>query len=149
MRTSTSLLLAVLPLSLSCVAHAEETNKGVELAFMPTTMDVTLLNDGGKFVTVDLKTIAKGEKCRLEKDAVVMKVGAGAIPGTVRVRYAAPQFNHGGCPFMTEFELSEADYNSGRAAFTAKAEDASKVIDNMTKKLGDKWHGIAAQKQNQ
>ncbi|MBS0270799.1 MAG: hypothetical protein JSS54_17725, partial [Proteobacteria bacterium] len=110
-------------------------------------MDVTLLNEGGTFVTVDMKTIAKGEKCRVGKDSVVMKVGAGATSGTIRVRYAAPQFNHGGCPFMTEFELSEDDYNSGRATFTAKARDATKVIDNLTKDLGDKWHEIATQKQ--
>ncbi len=121
MRPSTSALVAALALSLSCLAHAEETSRHVELAFMPRTMDVTLLNEGGTFVTVDMKTIAKGEKCRVEKDTVVMKVGAGATSGAIRVRYAAPQFNHGGCPFMTEFELSEADYNVGRTAFTAKA----------------------------
>ena len=54
------------------------------------TMDVTLLNEGGKFVTVDMKKIAKGEKCRMEKDAIVMKVGPGATTGTILVRYAAP-----------------------------------------------------------
>ena len=146
MRTSTSALVAALALSLSSVAYAEETNRHAELAFMPRTMDVTLLNEGGTFVTVDMKTIAKGEKCRLEKNTVVMKVAAAATSGAVRVRYAAPQFNHGGCPFMTEFELSEADYNLGRAAFTAKSEDATKVIDHSTKKLRDNSDESAALK---
>jgi hypothetical protein len=87
---------------------------GIELAFMPNTMDVTLLNEGGKLVTVDMKRIAKGEKCRMEKDAIIMKVGPGATTGTILVRYAAPQLSHGGCPFMTEFELPDADYTVGR-----------------------------------
>lgn len=62
---------------------------------MPSAMDVTLLNEGGKFVTVDMKKLAKGDKCHLEKDAVIMKVGPGAAPATTRVRYAAPNLSHG------------------------------------------------------
>jgi hypothetical protein len=38
----------------------------VAFAFMPRTMTVTLLNDGGKYVAVDLKHIAKGESCRMD-----------------------------------------------------------------------------------
>jgi hypothetical protein len=105
-------------------------------------MDVTLLNEGGKFVTVDLKKLSKGDKCHLEKDAVIMKVAPGAMPGTTRVRYAAANFTHGGCPFMTEFEISDADYTSARAAFTAKTDEAQKKIDDVKKQLGDKWNEL-------
>lgn len=133
---------AVFPLA----AYAAGENSSVELAFMPNTMDVTLLNEGGKFVTVDMKTIAKGEKCHMDKDAVVLKVGPGADAGTVRVRYAAPNLSHGGCPFMTEFELSNADYTAARAAFTARADEASKKIADLKKQLGDKWNEVTGQK---
>ena len=40
---------------------AQSSHSGVELAFMPRTMNVTLLNDGGKYVAIDLKHIAQGE----------------------------------------------------------------------------------------
>jgi hypothetical protein len=132
-------LLALAPLAFASAASAETADNGIELAFMPSDMDVTLLNEGGKFVTVDLKKISKGEKCHMEKDAVIMKVGPGATPGTTRVRYAAPNLSHGGCPFMTEFEISDADYTAARAAFTAKTEEAQKKIDDLKKQLGDKW----------
>ncbi|RUO98276.1 hypothetical protein [Hyphomicrobium sp.] len=135
-------LIAASFLALSSVAHAESKDDSIELGFMPSAMDVTLLNEGGKFVTVDLKKIAKGEKCHMEKDAVVMKVGPGATPGTIRVRYAAPNLSHGGCPFMTEFELSDADYTAARAAFNAKSDEASKKIDDLKKQLGDKWNEL-------
>src|SRR3546814_890426 len=110
--TLKSFLVAASVLAFSPAAYAEGADSGVELAFMPSAMDVTLLNDGGKFVTVDLKKIAKGEKCHMEKGSVIMKVGPGAAPGTTLVRYAAPNLSHGGCPFMTEFELSDADYTA-------------------------------------
>jgi hypothetical protein len=127
--------------------RAEGADTGVELAFMPSAMDVTLLNEGGKFVTIDMKKIAQGEKCHMEKDAVVMKVGPGATAGTTRVRYAAPNLSHGGCPFMTEFELSDADYTAARAAFTAKTDEANKKVDDLKKQLGDKWNELTGQKQ--
>lgn len=129
-------------IAVSPAAFAESADNGVELGFMPSAMDVTLLNEGGKFVTVDMKKIAKGEKCHMEKDAVIVKVGPGATPGTVLVRYAAPNLSHGGCPFMTEFELSDADYKAARAAFTAKADEASKKIDDLKKQLGEKWNEL-------
>lgn len=128
-------------------AHAADADAGIELAFMPSAMDVTLLNDGGKFVTVDMKKLAKGDKCHLEKDAVIMKVGPGSTPATTLVRYAAPNLSHGGCPFMTEFELPDADYTAARAAFTAKSDEASKKIDDLKKQLGDKWNELTQQKQ--
>ena len=109
-------------------ACAAEADAGIELAFMPSTMDVMLLNEKGKFVAIDMKKIAKGEKCRMDKDAVIMKVGPGETAGAIRVRYAAPQFSSGGCPFLTEFELPEADYTTARAAFAAKKDEASKKV---------------------
>ena len=129
---------AIMPLS----AHAADADSGIELAFMPSSMDVTLLNEGGKFVTIDMKSLAKGDKCHMEKDSVIMKVGPGPTPGTTLVRYAAPNLTHGGCPFMTEFELSDADYTTARAAFTAKTDEASKKIDDLKKQLGDKWNEL-------
>lgn len=127
-------------------AHAAGAEAGVELAFMPSTMDVTLLNEGGKFVAIDMKKIAKGEKCRMDKDAVIMKVGPGEAAGTIRVRYAAAQFSSGGCPFMAEFELPEADYTTARAAFTAKKDEASKKVEDLKKQLGNKWNELTGQK---
>jgi hypothetical protein len=123
-------------------ARAAEADAGIELAFMPSTMDVTLLNEKGKFVAIDMKKIAKGEKCRMDKDAVIMKVGPGEAAGTIRVRYAAPQFSSGGCPFMTEFELPEADYTTARAAFAAKKDEASKKVEDLKKQLGNKWNEV-------
>ena len=137
---------AVALLALPISALAEGPDFGLELAFMPSTMDVTLLNEGGKFVTIDMKKIAKGEKCRMEKDAVIMKVGPGAEAGTVRVRYGAPNLSRGGCPFMTEFDLSEADYTAARAAFTSKSDEASKKVDELKKQLGGKWNELTGQK---
>jgi len=134
------LILSCMTLALSVAARAEDAS--VELAFMPSAMDVTLLNEGGKFVTMDLKKIAKGEKCHMDKDAIIMKVGPGATSGTTRVRYAAPNLSHGGCPFMTEFELSDADYTAAHAAFTAKSDEAQKKVDALKKQLGDKWNEL-------
>lgn len=75
-----------------------------------------------------------------------MKVGPGATANTVRVRYLAPQLSHGGCPFMTEFELSDADYTSARSAFTAKTDEASKKVEDLKKQLGTKWNEITARR---
>jgi hypothetical protein len=144
--TTRTMLFAVAIAALPAAAHAQGADTGVEFAFMPGTMDVTLLNEGGKFVTVDMKKIAKGEKCRMEKDAIVMKVGPGATTGTILVRYAAPQLSHGGCPFMTEFELPDADYTVARAAFTAKTDEASKKVADLKKQLGDKWNELTGKK---
>ena len=123
-------------------ARAAGADAGIELAFMPSTMDVTLLNEGGKFVAIDMKKIAKGEKCRMDKDDVIIKVGPGETAGAIRVRSAVPQFSSGGCPFMTEFELPEADYTTARAAFTAKKDEASKKIEDLKKQLGNKWNEV-------
>jgi hypothetical protein len=37
--------------------HAQAPGPALELAFMPQTATVTLLNEGGKYVVVDLKHI--------------------------------------------------------------------------------------------
>jgi hypothetical protein len=145
MATTIALALFAFPLA----AQAEESCSSVEMAYIPSTRDVTLLNDNGKIVTSDMKKIAKGEKCRMDKDSVIMKVGPGATPSTVRVRYLAPQLSHGGCPFMTEFELSDADYTAARTAFTAKTDEASKKVEDLKKQLGAKWNEITGQKADQ
>jgi hypothetical protein len=113
---------------------------------MPNTTDVTLLNEGGKFVTIDLKKIAKGEKCRMDKNAPIMKVAPGQTPNTIRVRFAAPQFSSGGCPFMTEFEMPDADYSAARTAFTSMSDEAKKKFENLKKQLGHKWNELTGNK---
>jgi hypothetical protein len=100
--------LSVLALiTFSRPGSAQSADSGVELAFMPSTKTVTLLNEGGKYVAVDLKHIPQGGTCRMDKDATIFRVGPGRAPGTTQVRYAAPQISAGGCPFLTIFELSD------------------------------------------
>jgi hypothetical protein len=141
-----NMLIAAVIVAFPLSARAQGADTGVELAFMPSTMNVTLLNEGGKFVTIDMKTIAKGEKCRVDKDAVIAKVGPGA-PGMTRVEFAAPQLHSGGCPFMTEFDLPDADYAAARAAFVQKKEEAEKKVEDLKKQLGDKWNELTGKKQ--
>lgn len=124
-------------------AHAQD---NTELAFMPDTKTVTLLNEGGKYVAVDLKHIPEGGTCRMDKDATIFKIGPGRAPGMVRVRYAAPQISSGGCPFLTIFELPETEYAGARAAFLAKEEEAKKKVEEIKKDLGDKWNEVTGQK---
>lgn len=138
--------LAALALAaLSLPAHAQTSGAGIEFAFMPRTMTVTLLNEGGKYVAVDLKHIAKGESCRMDKDATIARVGEGDR-GMVRVRYAAGQINSGGCPFMTTFDIPAADYAQARAEFVAKKEEAWKKVDEIKKDLGTKWEELIGKK---
>jgi hypothetical protein len=124
---------------------AQTTDPGVELAFLPRTMTVTLLNEGGKYVAIDLKHIAHGEKCRMDKDATIARFGPGAT-GTTRVRYAAAQISAGGCPFMTTFDLPDADYAAARAAFVAMKDEASRKVDKIKKDLGEKWDEVTGKK---
>jgi hypothetical protein len=128
-------------------AQAQATEPGIEFAFMASTMTVTLLDEGGKNVAVDLKHIPQGGTCRMDKDATIARVGAGASPGTTRVRYVAAQVSSGGCPFMTTFDLPDAEYATARAAFVQMKDDAWKKVDEMKKDLGDKWHEVTGQKQ--
>jgi hypothetical protein len=141
MRTCLSLLGLALLVS---PVHGEE--PGYELAFMPRTMEVTLLNEGGKHVAIDLKHIPQGGTCRMEKDAIVMRLGPSPKTGATLVRYVAPQLTSGGCPFLTTFELSEADYAAGRSAFLAAKADAWKRVDELKKQLGDKWDELTGKK---
>ncbi len=135
--------LALLALSFPAQAATEAS---AELAFMPRTMSVTLLNDGGKYVAVDLKHIDQGGSCRMDKDATLVRVGPGEPSGTTRVRYAAPQLSSGGCPFLTEFNLSDADYAEGRKAFEDAKEAAERKVDRIKKELGDKWDEVVGKK---
>jgi hypothetical protein len=118
----------------------------VELAFMPETKTVTLINEGGKYVAIDLKHIPEGGTCRMDKDATLFKVGPGRAAGTTSVRYAAPQISSGGCPFLTNFELSDAEYAAWRAAFQAKEADANRKLDELKKSLGEKWEELVGKK---
>ena len=127
-------------------AQAQAAEPGVELAFMPRTMTVTLLNEGGKYVAIDLKHIPQGGSCRMDKDATIARVGAGASPGTIRVRYAAGQVSAGGCPFLTAFDLLDADYASARASFLQMKDDAWKKVDEIKKDLGEKWDEVTGKK---
>jgi hypothetical protein len=118
----------------------------VELAFMPETKTVTLLNEGGKYVAIDLKHIPEGGTCRMDKDATIFKIGPGKAAGTTSVRYAAPQISPGGCPFMTTIELPDAEYAAARATFQAKEADATRKVDELKKSLGDKWEELVGKK---
>ena len=138
-------LSALALLAFALPVSAQSADPGVELAFIPRTMTVTLLNDGGKYVAIDLKHIPQGGTCRMDKDATVARVGPGA-PGTTQVRYAAAQISSGGCPFMTTFDLPDADYAAARAAFVAMKEEASKKVDGIKKELGEKWDEVTGKK---
>jgi hypothetical protein len=138
-------LSALALLAFALPVSAQSADPGVELAFMPRTMTVTLLNDGGKYVAIDLKHIPQGGTCRMDKDATVARVGPGA-PGTTQVRYAAAQISSGGCPFMTTFDMPDADYAAARAAFVAMKDEASKKVESIKKDLGEKWDEVTGKK---
>jgi hypothetical protein len=138
-------LLAFLVLTSTLPLRAQ-TEAGTELAFMPRTMSVTLLNEGGKYVVIDLKHRPQGGTCRMDKDATILRVGPGATEGTIRVRYAAPQLSSGRCPFLTEFDLPAADYNAARADFVQKEEEATKKVEELKKNLGEKWDEVTGKK---
>ena len=145
-RTACGMLTAAALIASALPAQAQATDPGVELAFMANTTTVTLLNEGGKYVAVDLKLIPQGGTCRMDKDATIARVGPGATPGMTRVRYAAAQVSTGGCPFLTTFDLPDADYASGRAVFVQMKDDAWKKVDEVKKDLGDKWNEVTGSK---
>ena len=140
-------LSALALLAFTSPLRAQVVDSGIELAFMPRTMTVTLLNEGGKYVAVDLKHIPQGGTCRMDKDATIARVGPGAT-GTTQVRYAAAQISSGGCPFMTTFDLPNADYAAARAEFVAMKENASKKVDAIKKDLGEKWDEVTGKKKS-
>src|SRR6202795_4745900 len=78
-------LSALALLAFTSPLGAQSSDPGVELAFMPRTMNVTLLNEGGKYVAIDLKHIPQGGTCRMDKDATIARMEAGAT-GTTQVR---------------------------------------------------------------
>ena len=91
MRRYNSLCLAFLLASTLPALAQSATDPGTEIAFMPRTMSVTLLNDGGKYVAIDLKHIPQGGTCRMDQDATIVRVGPGASEGlTVRSRKGVP-----------------------------------------------------------
>jgi hypothetical protein len=139
-------LSAIALIAFTSYSHSQAADPGVELAFMPRTMTVTLLNEGGKYVAIDMKHIPQGGTCRMDKDATVARVGPGAKPGTTRVRYAAAQISPGGCPFLTMFELSDTDYAAARASFGQMKDDASKKVEEIKKDLGEKWDEVIGKK---
>ena len=82
----------------------------------------------------------------MDKDATIARVGAGASPGTTRVRYAAGQVSAGGCPFLTAFDLPDADYAAARASFVQMKDEAWKKVDEIKKDLGEKWDEVTGKK---
>lgn len=118
---------------------------GVEFGLLPSAMTVTLLNEGGKNVAIDLKHIPQGGTCRMDEGAIIARVRQGA-PGMTRVRFVAPQLASGGCPFMTEFDLPDADYAVAHEAFVKKKDEATKKVDELKKQLGDKWKEVTGGK---
>ncbi len=60
MKSSARNMLFAAAILLPAAAQAEGADTGIELAFIPNTVEVTLLNEGGKFVTIDMKKIAQG-----------------------------------------------------------------------------------------
>ena len=141
-----TLALLAFGLSIGAAAPAALADDSVELAFMPETKTVTLLNEGGKYVAIDLKHIPEGGTCRMDKDATIVKVGPGKTADTTLMRYAAPQVSFGGCPFMTTFELSNSDYAAARALFKTKEADANKKLAEVKKQIGDKWDELVGNK---
>jgi hypothetical protein len=118
--------------------QGQTTEPALELGLMPSTMTVTLLNEGGKYVLVGQAHIPQGGTCRMDKDATIMRVGPGASPETTRVRYVAPQVSAGGCPFLTMFDISNTDYAASRAAFLEMKGEASKKLEEVKKELSEK-----------
>jgi hypothetical protein len=142
----TGALGALVLLASSLGIHAQTSDPGIEFAFMPRTMTVILLNEGGKYVAIDLKHIDQGGSCRMDKDALIARIGPGASPATTRVRYAAGQVSSGGCPFLTAFDLADADYAAARASFVKMKDDAWKKVEKTRKDLGEKWDELTKQK---
>ena len=143
---TTSRLLAVIALAsasaFGSVAHAQSTTSDtVDLAFMPKTMTVTLLNEGGKYVAVDLKHIPQGGNCRMDEGAIVMRTGDGE-PGFTRMRYLGAQLSSGGCPFLTIFDMPNDEYRKAHADFVQKEDEAKAKLEQLKKTLGDKWDEI-------
>jgi hypothetical protein len=138
------LLLA--PFALSLAAPAAQAQSEADLAFMPATATVTLLNEGGKYVAIDLKHIDQGGSCRMDEGATIIRVGPGASPNTTRARYVAPQLSSGGCPFLTTFDMPSDQFALARKSFEQKKDAADKQVAELKKQLGDKWDEVLGRK---
>jgi hypothetical protein len=146
MRHLGGLLIVAAVLGCASSVHAQKSDPDVEVAFMPRTMTVTLLNEGGKYVAVDRKHIDQGGHCRMDEGATIVRIGLGATPGTTRVRYAAPQVSPGGCPFLTVFDLPGADYAAARKRFDEAKDAAEKKVDELKRELREKWDEVTGKK---
>lgn len=94
-----------------------ESSRASDMGFVTKVMRVRLLNEGGKRVVVDkLKHIPKGGECVIARNSAVMRTGKSGT-NIVRVRYLGIQTASGGCPFLTEFEMTDADFAQAQAAF--------------------------------
>ena len=49
-------------------------------------------------------------------------------------------------PFMTMFDMTNADYAAAHAEFLKKKEEASKKVEDVKHELGEKWHEIFGKK---
>jgi hypothetical protein len=52
----------------------------------------------------------------------------------------------GGCPFMTTFDLPDADYAKARASFVQMKHEAVKKVEEIKKDLGEKWNEVTGKK---
>lgn len=136
--------LALLACPLAVQARAADA--APEMGFMQRAINVTLLNEGGKYVVVDLKHIPRGGTCRMDKDSIIARVGPGAKPGTTRVRYIGVQVSAGGCPFLTAFDMADSDYGAAHEAFLQMKDEASKKVEAIKKDLGRAWDDAISNK---
>lgn len=127
------------------LAPAAVRAEDADVVFMPRTMTVTLLNEGGKYVTVDMKHIPQGGTCRMDEGAIVVRVEGGAA-GMTRMRYLAPQTHSGGCPFLTTFDIPNDDFKKAQADFATKEAAAKAKVEEIKKSIGDKWNEIVGNK---
>src|SRR5688500_6547349 len=88
----------------------------------------------------------RGETCRMDKDATIVRVGPEVATGTTQVRYAAAQLSSAGCPFMSTFDIHDADYAAARAVFVEMKDEAWKTVEAVKKDLGDKWDEVTGKK---
>jgi hypothetical protein len=146
MRRSVAGALLGLGLIMPSAAYCQTQETGTEIASMSRTMIVTLLNEGGKYVAVDLKHIPEGGTCRMDEGATIIRIGVGATADATRVRHVAPQVSSGGCPFLTLFDLPTSEYTAARASFLKREAEASKKIEQIKKDLGDKWDELMGKK---
>jgi len=107
-----------------------------EMALLDDVADVVLLNKGGKRQLIEsfkdlpalwrkkaFQKVSEGETCRMKKGALLMKVGPGSKPDTVRVRNMLAQTSKGGCPFWSEFDLNTVRYDVSRRIFEIKTKE--------------------------